>query len=89
MPVPKTQNELRCICSRNPLLATYGLDGQGELYVHIKVFKQGRIFGELLVKRGEVKIRCRDCLRWHRVVMRQPEKNVILEPVPDAMAPEV
>lgn len=67
----RTSNELRCFCGREPLLATYGIDEEGRLYVHIKIFKQRRIFGEVLVTEGKVKLHCRECLRWHTVKIRQ------------------
>ncbi len=65
-----TSNELRCACSRHPLLATYGLTQDGEIYVHVKIFKQQRIFGEVVVTEGKVSLHCRECLRWHRVVIK-------------------
>lgn len=89
MRVRKTQNELRCFCARHPLLATYGVDEKGELYVHIKIFKQQRIFGEVLAKRGSIKIRCRECFRWHRVVMRLPNNVSLVEEVSNSSTPEV
>jgi hypothetical protein len=52
------------------LLATYGLD-KGKLYVHVKVFKQHRVYGEVLVTEGKVQLRCRECLRWHTVIIRE------------------
>jgi hypothetical protein len=48
-------------------LATYGIDKRGVLFVHVKIWKAKRIFGELVAEGGVVKIRCRDCLRWHNV----------------------
>jgi hypothetical protein len=75
----RTSNELRCFCARQPLLATYGLDEHGCLYVHVKVFKQQRIFGEVLVTEGTVKLHCRECLRWHKVVMRVPGRAELEE----------
>lgn len=62
--------ELRCFCSRHPLLATYGIDSKGRLYVHVRVFKQARLFGEVIAF-GDVKLHCRECLRWHTVVIKQ------------------
>lgn len=44
------------------------------MYVHVKVYKQARIFGEVLVTEGTVELHCRECLRWHKVVMHQPGK---------------
>jgi len=63
----RREHELRCFCSREPLLATYGIDSKGKLFVHVKIWKARRIFGELVIEGGIVKIRCRDCLRWHTV----------------------
>lgn len=74
-----SSNELRCFCARGPLLATYGLDEKGKLYVHVRVYKQKRIYGEVLITDGLVKIHCRECLRWHTVVIRQPGKAVLQE----------
>jgi hypothetical protein len=62
-------NELRCFCQHRPLLATYGVDERGRLYVHVKVYKGSRIYGEVL-SYGGTKVRCRDCFRWHTVVIR-------------------
>lgn len=62
---------------RHPLLATYGVNEEGELYVHVKVFKQDRIYGEILVVEGRVKLHCRECLRWHTVIIVPPGKAVL------------
>jgi hypothetical protein len=53
----------------------YGLDRKGRLFVHIKVFKQNRVYGEMLVHGGEVKIRCRECLRWHNITILSPDSS--------------
>lgn len=58
--------ELRCFCTRRPLLGVIGQDAVGT-YLHIKVYKQGRIYGEVVAYAGPVKILCRECLRWHVV----------------------
>ena len=63
----RTKNELRCFCRGTPLLAMYGLNEKGELYVHVKIYKQGRVYGETYHTSGIVHIRCRNCLRWNRV----------------------
>jgi hypothetical protein len=85
----RTHNELRCFCSRKPLLAVYGLN-DGELYVHVRIFKQQRIFGEVVVTGGTVQLHCRECLRWHKVVMRQPNILGLVEnPDPPIGASEV
>lgn len=64
---PRTKHFLRCFCSRQPLLATYGLDSQRKVYVHVKVYKQKRIYGNILILSGIAAFQCRECLRWHRV----------------------
>lgn len=76
---PRSKKELRCFCSRQPLLATYGIDAFGKLYVHVKIFKQRRIFGEVIVTEGTVRIHCRECLRWHRVMIRKPGQAALEE----------
>lgn len=81
----KTSNELRCFCGRQPLLATYGVDEKGKLYIHVKIFKQRRIFGEILVTEGEVSLHCRECLRWHTVKIR-PSGTPVLEENTDPAA---
>lgn len=69
------EKELRCFCNRNPLLATYGVR-RGKLFVHVKVYKQHRIFGEVFVEGGKVMLRCRECLRVHTVNITQDEAKL-------------
>jgi len=84
-----TKNELRCFCSRSPLLAIYGVDEHGKLYVHVKIFKQNRIYGEVLVREGRVSLHCRECLRWHTVKIIQPGRAVLTEETePQPIEPE-
>lgn len=64
----KTKNQLRCVCSRKPLLAYYGIDKKDKLYVHIRVYKQSRVYGEFVITSGECQILCRECYRWTRVI---------------------
>lgn len=84
-----THNELRCFCARKPLLAMYGLTKEGRLYVHVKIYKQARIFGEVLVTDGTVELHCRECLRWHKVVMHQPGRVALEETQKNPSAAEV
>lgn len=69
---PRTRHDLRCFCSRQPLLATYGVDERGRLYLHQKIYKANRIFGESIVYGGEVSLHCRECLRWQTVFIQEP-----------------
>ena len=45
----------------------YGINSDGKVYIHIKIYKQGRVFGETYHVDGTVLMRCRNCMRWHRV----------------------
>lgn len=79
----RREKELRCFCATEPLLATYGVDKRGSLFVHVKIWKQRRIFGELVIEGGTVKIHCRNCLRWHKVVIRDQGAQLSEAPVPE------
>lgn len=48
----------------------YGLDPRKRPYVHVKVYKQRRVFAEFIAYGGEVAISCRECLRWHKIVFK-------------------
>src|SRR4051812_42907939 len=74
----RTKHRLNCFCARRPLLAMYGRDSKGRTYVHVKVFKQQRIFAEFVVYGGEVAIACRECLRWHRIVFKKETQQAEL-----------
>lgn len=85
----RTKNDLRCFCRRKPLLAVYGLDAAGNLYVHVMVYKQDRIFGNLVVRGGPLDIQCRECMRWHVVnfmpgapTIRETQAPVEVDPPP-------
>lgn len=71
MPASSGRNELRCLCSRTPLLATYGVEPGGKLFIHVRVYKQRRIYGEIIITGGDVRLHCRECLRWHTVTIKQ------------------
>lgn len=84
----KTRNELRCGCSRKPLLAYYGIDTFGAGYVHVKATKQRQILQEVVIeKRGIAKIHCRECLRWTRITLVSGSHQVETEL--DVPAPQV
>jgi hypothetical protein len=78
------EKELRCFCRTQPLLATYGVDSTGELFVHVKIYKQNRIFGEIIFKGGIAKIRCRNCLRWHKVIFRSRSVELTTDEILEA-----
>ncbi len=80
----RTKNDLRCICRTQPLLAKYGIDNKGERYIWVRVYRQGRIFGEIVVQgQGSiVKLHCRECLRWHSVKFSSDAFPVLDETAP-------
>lgn len=55
----------------------YGVEASGKIYIHIKIYKQGRVYGETYHTDGTVQIRCRNCMRWH--VVRIVNSTVQLE----------
>lgn len=62
------KNEIRCICGRRPLLAVYGRDSKGELFIHLRVYKSNRTYAEMWVSAAaKVRIRCRECLRIQKI----------------------
>ena len=78
----RTSNPLRCFCRRTPLLATYGLDENGEVYIHVKVYKSHRIYGEVVITKGIVKLHCRECMRWHTIRIVGKEARLVESPAP-------
>lgn len=64
-------HDLRCECRHKPLLATYGLDREGQLFVHVKVYKGQRIYCEIYLQGGIARLLCRECFRWHHITFRQ------------------
>lgn len=86
--MPKREIELRCECSRRPLLGKAGRDKDGNPYVHVKVYKQRKIYGEIVATEGIVRLRCRECFRWSTVrIVRQRGSDVQFteEPLPEAI----
>lgn len=68
MSPPREPTPVRCpLCSRHPLLAMYGTDEGGAAFVHVMIYKQKRIFGNVVVTGGPVHLQCRECLRWLRI----------------------
>lgn len=59
------------------MLAMYGLDVQGELYLHVRVHKQAKVYGDVVFYGGKASIMCRECLRWHNIVIR--DRSATLE----------
>ncbi len=62
------QIEIRCVCSRRPLLAVAGRDDKtGHGFIHIKSWKGSRLYTEVVISEGTAHLRCRECLHWLKV----------------------
>lgn len=70
--------DIRCFCSRSPLLAKWGRTSDDRTFVHIKVYKQKRLYAEVVVESGnKIRVRCRNCFRWTTInVKKKPEAEV-------------
>lgn len=60
----RSRHELRCVCTHRPLLGIYGINEQGKGYIHVRVYKGGRVYGEVEHVGGITKLLCRECQRW-------------------------
>ena len=72
-----SKHELRCFCSRTPLLAIYGIGPDSRPYLHVRVYKQSRVYAEMLCRGGQVDLMCRECVRWHRITIRDRQPSVV------------
>lgn len=76
---------LRCTCSTRPLLAiARPIDGRWLL--HLRVHKQHKVYGEMVVEEGVVRIRCRACARWYLVRVRREKVSSKPEDLPRPLA---
>lgn len=48
----------------------------GKPYVHIKSYKQNRVFAEVELTMGTMRFKCRECLRWHEVSIVRDKAEV-------------
>ena len=78
------KGDIRCFCSRHPLLGVYAVGVDGRPFVHVKVWKQGRLYTEIVVTGdAELSMKCRECYRWYRIFIKigkQPQMVEIQEP---------
>ncbi len=84
--------EFRCFCHRRPLLAVMGREERtNQPYVHVKAWKSAgagrppKLFAEVVASAGTVRIRCRECFRWHAIVVRRTDVDFRAEPLPETM----
>lgn len=81
MPSPTTL-ELRCYCRRKPLLGMCGRDANGKPFVHVRAYRQQRIYAEVVATEGEVRIRCRECFRWYVVTIKHGAVDFTADQLP-------
>lgn len=81
---------IKCFCAPEPILAMYGQDTRTrEYFIHVRAYKQRRLITELvvpLISGGVVRIRCRNCLRWHKISVKTSQVEVRPEALPDSIA---
>ena len=64
----ESAKRIECFCSRRPLLALLGRDQTtGKPVIWVKTIKNGHIVTEVILTAGSVRVRCRECLRFHRI----------------------
>lgn len=64
--------QVRCFCTERPLLAVVSIDERTrEPIVHIKSWKGKRLYFEIVVVSGVVRVRCRSCLKWMTIKMNR------------------
>jgi hypothetical protein len=79
--------EIRCTCSRQPLLAVVGRDSKtNQPFIHVKTWKGGRLYAEVVVESGKVRLHCRECFRWLTVTIRHLSIESKSERLPDSIA---
>jgi hypothetical protein len=79
------QLDIRCLCGRRPLLAIAGRDDDGEPYIHIKTWKGQRLYVEVVITSGDCRVRCRNCMRWWKLVIRRLDVDVRQQDLPDGI----
>ncbi|AMS03406.1 hypothetical protein SEA_BENCZKOWSKI14_13 [Gordonia phage Benczkowski14] len=72
MSTTATQHELRCDCSSHRLLAHYGVDENGKLYVLVASFRNRKPTTKIFSNHS-MKIFCPSCERWFSVVINNQE----------------
>lgn len=66
------RDEVRCFCQHRTLLGKVARDPEtGAPCLHVKMTASGRTAREMVILSGTVKLKCRDCTRWHTVRIRR------------------
>lgn len=84
---PRSSYEYKCDCRHHPLLAIYGREEGGALYVHVRVYKNKKLYAEVYTNH-DIKIMCRECKFWREIVIRnRVEPKVVPALKPEAIVP--
>lgn len=66
---------IECFCNRKPLLARAGRDSRTRRsFVWVKVVKNGQTIAEVVLTNGTIQVRCRECLRFHKITLTTTPK---------------
>lgn len=68
---------IRCECSARPILAIARLSEDGKWVIHVRAYKQHRIYAEVVIDSGSPRIRCRECLRWHQINIKRARVEAV------------
>lgn len=75
---------IECFCHRKPLLARAGRDSRTRRsFVWVKVVKNGQAIAEVVLTSGTIQVRCRECLRFHKITLQQTPKIYDIQLVPE------
>lgn len=75
-----SSKDYRCTCRSHRRLASYGIDTDKKIFIHVKVYKGDRIHGEVVIKdRATVRLRCPACSRWHVLHISDDVKPPVME----------
>jgi hypothetical protein len=85
------KERIECFCTRHPLLALAGRDSRtGKGFVWVRTMRKHQVISEVIVTSGTTYIRCRDCLRFHSVTIKEGTKALVdVTPVDEAQEREL
>lgn len=74
-PSAKTKHRLTCTCNLKPLLAMWGVDENGNAYLHVRVYKQDRVYAEVYTI-DPIMLYCRACGMWWNINVRNAKDRM-------------
>lgn len=80
-----TDVPIRCFCPKRCLLAIGRTDALGAWVIHVRVHKGGKLISEVVADHGPLWVRCRECLRWHKLTIRMQSVHHRAEHLPDGI----